>query len=112
MLDFLKRDKVQDPFGGDDLYDGESRFAGKGPKIALAASIVLFLALAGGIAAIVMTGKTTPPPVAGSLSDIEVVDEPAPAASPAAPAAAPAKTAQAPTAPDARSASPAPSASR
>ncbi|MHB1205490.1 MAG: divergent polysaccharide deacetylase family protein [Rhodospirillaceae bacterium] len=104
MLDFLKRDKVQDPFGGDDLYDGESRFAGKGPKIALAASIVLFLALAGGIAAIVMTGKTTPPPVAGSLSDIEVVDEPAPAASPAAPAAAPAKTAQAPTAPDATAA--------
>jgi polysaccharide deacetylase 2 family uncharacterized protein YibQ len=91
VLDFLKRDKVKDPFGGDDLYDGESRFAGKGPKIALAASVVLFIALAGGVAAIVMTGKTTPPPVMGMLSDIEVVDEPAGAASP--PPAAAGKTA-------------------
>lgn len=90
MLNFLKREQPKDPFGGgDDDFEGESRFAGKGPKIALAASGVLFLILAGGIAAIVMTGEVAPPPVTGSFADIEVVDEPAPMAT-AAPAAAPA----------------------
>lgn len=108
MLNFLKRDQAKDPFGGDDMFEAESRFAGKGPKIALAASGVMFLALAGGIAAVILTGKTPPPPVMGSLTDIEVVDEPAPAASaapaapttPAAPATpAPTQTAQATKAP-------------
>lgn len=80
MLNFLKRDQAKDPFGGDDMFEAESRFAGKGPKIALAASVVMFLGLAGTIATIVMTGKVEPPPVAGSFADIEVVDEPAPAA--------------------------------
>ena len=75
MLDFLKRDQAKDPFGGDDLFDGESRFAGKGPKIALAASIVMFLLLAGGVTTVILTGKTPPPPVMGSLADIEVVDD-------------------------------------
>ncbi len=89
MLNFLKRGgQAKDPFSGDgdDMFDAESRFAGKGPKIALAASVVLFLMLAGGIAAIIMTGKDTPPPVTGSFADIEVVDEPEPAATAAAPA--------------------------
>ncbi len=103
MLNFLKRDQAKDPFGGDDMYEGESRFAGKGPKIALAASVVLFLVLAGGIAAIVMTGKTTPPPVMGSFADIEVVDEPATATA-AAPEAAPVPGAPAPKAADATAA--------
>ncbi len=95
MLNFLKRDQAKDPFGGDDMFEAESRFAGKGPKIALAASALMFLALAGGIAAIILTGETTPPPVMGSLSDIEIVDEPAPASTPPVGAAVPAQTAQA-----------------
>ena len=99
MLNFLKRDQAKDPFGGDDMFEPESRFAGKGPKIALAASGVMFLALAGGIAAVILTGETPPPPVMGSLSDIEIVDEPAPASAPPTGAAAPAQTAQATKAP-------------
>ncbi len=82
LRNLFRRDTVQDPFGGDDMYDGESRFAGKGPKIALAASGVLFIALIGGVAAIVMTQEQVAPPVLGSLADLEVVEdtEPAPAA--------------------------------
>lgn len=97
LLDMLRRDKVKDPFGGDDLFDGESRFAGQGPKIALIASGVLFLALIGGAAAILMTGDSSAPvAVTGSLTDIEVVEdeaEPAPAAPAAAPGAPPDATA-------------------
>lgn len=103
MLNFLKREQPKDPFGGgDDDFEGESRFAGKGPKIALAASGVLFLLLAGGVAAIVMTNEVVPPPVTGSFADIEVVDEAAPpaAAPAAAPGAPPAKTADATAATD------------
>lgn len=103
MLNFLKRDQAKDPFGGDDMFEAESRFAGKGPKIALAASAVLFLILAGGVAAIVMTGKAVPPPVTGSFTDIEVVDETTPAAAAAAeaaPGAPAAKTADATAATD------------
>lgn len=105
MLNFLKREQPKDPFGGgDDDFEGESRFAGKGPKIALAASGVLFLVLAGGVAAIFMTGEVPPPPVTGSFADIEVVDEPAPApvaaAPEAKPGAPPAKTADATAATD------------
>jgi polysaccharide deacetylase 2 family uncharacterized protein YibQ len=92
LLDRFRRNKVQDAFGGDDLFDGESRFAGQGPKIALIASGVLFLALLGGAVAIFMTGDSSAPvAVTGSLADIEVVEdvEPDPAAAPAAtPAAA------------------------
>lgn len=64
--DLFRRDKVKDPFGGDDLYDGESRLAGKGPTIALAASGALFLLLGGCIAAIFVTSEETivAPPVA------------------------------------------------
>jgi uncharacterized protein len=78
LLEFLKRDQVKDPFGGDESFEGESRFAGKGPKIALAVSGVMFVILAGGIAAIVLTGKAPPPPMMGSLSDVEVVEDTAP----------------------------------
>jgi polysaccharide deacetylase 2 family uncharacterized protein YibQ len=98
LLDRFRRNKVQDPFGGDDLFDGESRFAGQGPKIALIASGVLFLALVGGAAAIFITGdSTTPVAVTGSLADLEVVEDAEPAApaaaAPGAPAPAPDATA-------------------
>ena len=75
--DLFRRDKVKDPFGGDDLYDGESRLAGKGPKIALAASGALFLLLGGGIAAIFVTSEETivAPLVAGSFADLEIAED-------------------------------------
>jgi len=95
LRDLFRRNTVNDPFGGDDGFDGESRFAGQGPKIALIASGVLFLVLVGGGAAILMTGdeNAATPPIAGSLADLEVVeDEDAPAPPPAQ-AAAPAATA-------------------
>jgi hypothetical protein len=59
LLKLLRRDQVKDPFGGEDGFDGESRFAGKGPKIALIASAVLFVALIGFVVTVVMTGDKT-----------------------------------------------------
>ncbi len=100
------RKKVKDPFGEDNLFAIGSRFAGKGPKIALAASGMLFVVLVGGIAAIVVTGDAAPPgpPVAGSLANLVVVDDDAD--EPAAPtAAAPVAAAPKPaTVPDATAA--------
>jgi polysaccharide deacetylase 2 family uncharacterized protein YibQ len=96
LRDFFRRDTVKDPFGGEDGFDGESRFAGQGPKIALIASGAMFIALMGGVAAVVLTGEEVPPPVTGSLADLEIVeDEAAPAApaTPGAPAVAPDATA-------------------
>ena len=92
LADIFRRDKVQDPFGGDDGFDGESRFAGQGPKIALIASGVLFLLLVGGVAAVVMTGDeaATTQTVGGNFADLQVVDEtgtPVPAVEAGAPAA-------------------------
>ena len=87
LRNLFRRDTVQDPFGGDDMYDGESRFAGKGPKIALAASGLLFVALIGGVVAVVMTQEETAPPVLGSLSDLEVVEDTESAPTAAAPEA-------------------------
>jgi polysaccharide deacetylase 2 family uncharacterized protein YibQ len=90
LLDRFRREKVKDPFGGDDLFDGESRFAGQGPKIALIASAVMFLILIGGVTAIVMTGdKNVAPPVMGSLADLEIVDDTAAPAAEGAPAGPP-----------------------
>jgi polysaccharide deacetylase 2 family uncharacterized protein YibQ len=89
----FRRDKVKDPFGGDELFDGgESRFAGQGPKLALIASGVMLLTLVGGGAAIFLTSDpaAAPQAVVGSLSDLEVVeDDVADTAAPATPAAAP-----------------------
>ena len=82
LLNFLRRDRVQDPFGGDDLFDGESRLAGKGPKIALAASGALFLLLVGAIGLIIATGDETVAPVGGSFADLEIEDGIDPAAVP------------------------------
>ncbi len=88
LADLFRRDTVKDPFGGEDGFDGESRFAGKGPKIALAASGALFLLLVGGVTAVVLTGEDAPPPpVLGSLSDLQVVEDTAEAPHEAAPAA-------------------------
>ena len=97
LLNVLRRDKAQDPFGGEDLFDGESALAGKGPKIALIASGVLFLALAGGIATIILTGDKTAatPAVGGMLTDLKV-EEDVPAEAPHAVAA---NTPTAPAAP-------------
>ncbi len=99
----FRRDTVKDPFGGDDMDDGESRFAGKGPKIALAASGLLFVLLIGGVAAIVMTGdKNVAPPVTGSFADLQVEEDttvPA-AATPANAAATPAVVADSTAATD------------
>ena len=101
LLNVLRRDKAKDPFGGDDLFDGESSLAGKGPKIALIASGVLFLALAGGIATIILTGDKPAPTAAagGMLADLKV-EEDAPAE------AAPAVAANTPNAPAAPSVAP------
>ena len=99
--DLFGRDTPKDPFGGDDSYDGESRFAGKGPKIALAASGVLFLVLIGGVAAIIMTGdNTVAPPVTGSFADLQVEEDTAAPAAPAAGAPAPAVVADSTAATD------------
>lgn len=105
LLNVLRRDKARDPFGGDDSFDGESALAGKGPKIALIASGVLFLALVGGIATIVLIGDKPAPTAAvgGMLTDLKV-EEDVPADAPAA-VAAHAPPANAPaTAPDATAA--------
>ena len=99
----FRRDKVKDPFGGEDLNDGESRFAGKGPKIALAASGMMFLLLMGGVGAIIATHEEPEgPPVLGSFADLEIAEDvapPAPVAAPTAPPAAAPKKAPAPAAP-------------
>lgn len=78
LMDFLHRNRAMDPFGGDDSFDDESSFAGKGPKIVLAASGVVFLGVVGFIAYVVMTGETQDagPPMAGSFADLEIVEEP------------------------------------
>ncbi len=95
LFKMFRRDPVQDPFGGDDLfdgesYDGESRFAGKGPKIALIASGAMFVALIGGLGYVVATQDPTAAsiPVTGSLSGLEIVEDDSEPAAPAAVAAA------------------------
>ncbi len=84
LFDRFRKDTVNDPFGGDgDFYDEEeSRFAGKGPKIALAASGVTFAAVVGFIAYVLLSAPETEvaAPVVGSFADLEIVDEPADAA--------------------------------
>jgi polysaccharide deacetylase 2 family uncharacterized protein YibQ len=101
LRDLFRRDQPKDPFGGDDMYDGESRFAGKGPKIALAASGLLFVTLIGGVAAIVLTQEgDVAPPVMGSLADLEIVDDIAPTAPAEAAPAAPAVVADSTAATD------------
>ncbi len=79
----LRRDKVQDPFGGDDDdFGDESGFSLSGPKLALGASGLLFVLLIGGVATVVLTGEApdTPPPVMGSFADLEIVEEAEPTA--------------------------------
>ncbi len=75
--DLFRRNTVNDPFGGEDGFDGESRFAGQGPKIAMIASGVMFLLLVGGVAAVVLTGDeaATTQTVGGSFADLEIEDE-------------------------------------
>lgn len=85
LLSFLRRDTAKDPFGGDDdddFYDGESSLSEQGPKIALAASGLLFAVVVGFIAYALLTGENEAPAPAmmGSLADLEVVEEEPPAA--------------------------------
>ena len=107
LLNVLRRDKARDPFGGDDSFDdGESAFAGKGPKIALVASGVLFLALAGGIATIILTGDKPAPTAAvgGMLADLKVEEDVPAEATPAVAANTPNAPAAPVVAPDATAA--------
>ena len=58
LLNGLRRDKVQDPFGrDDDDFGGDSGFAVSEPKLALAVSGFLFVLLIGGVAAVIVTGQ-------------------------------------------------------
>lgn len=96
LFDRFRKDTVNDPFGGDgDFYDEEeSRFAGKGPKIALAASGVTFAAVVGFIAYVLLSAPETEvaAPVVGSFADLEIVDEPTDATPPPAAGAPPPAT--------------------
>ena len=95
LFDRFRKDTVSDPFGGDGddgfYEDEESRFSGKGPKIAVAASGVVFAGVVGFIAYVLLTSPETPvaAPVTGSFADLEIVDEPAPAPAAATPNAPP-----------------------
>lgn len=85
LLSRLRRNKVQDPFGGDDdELGGESGFAISGPQIALGVSGLLFLLLIGGVVAVVMTGEPPNRPAAmtGSFADLEIVEVEEPLAEP------------------------------
>jgi hypothetical protein len=74
---FQREPKAMDAFGGDDLFDGDAKPASMGPKIALAISGMLFLALAGLVTAVVMTGDDAVS-TSGSLAGLEIVEEPSP----------------------------------
>ncbi|MBL8643287.1 MAG: divergent polysaccharide deacetylase family protein, partial [Rhodospirillaceae bacterium] len=79
----LRREpKAMDAFGGDDLFDGEGEEEGAknlGPKIALAVSGVMLLALVSLVVTVVMTGDEEAP-TGGSLADIQIEEEPDPTA--------------------------------
>ena len=98
LLNVLRRDKAKDPFGGDDLFDGESSLAGKGPKIALVASGVLFLILAAGVTTIILTGdkNAATPAAGGMLTDLKVEEDVPAEAAPAVAANAASAPANAP----------------
>ncbi|MDX2225306.1 MAG: divergent polysaccharide deacetylase family protein [Rhodospirillaceae bacterium] len=66
----------RDPFSGEDLFDGEPRESNMGPKIALATSGVLLIALVGLVATVMMSGGEAPQPVLGSLAELQVEEEP------------------------------------
>ncbi len=74
---FQRKSKAMDAFGGDDLFDGNGDAEEKnlGPKIALAVSGVMLLALASLIAAVVMTSDEGASS-GGSLADVQVEQEP------------------------------------
>lgn len=82
LFDRFRKDSVKDPFGGDDdddFYDDDedSRLAGSGPKIALAASALVFTGVVGFIGYVLMTSAPPTPtaPVAGDFADLEIVEE-------------------------------------
>ncbi len=78
---FQRKSKTMDAFGGDDLFDGngDSEEKNLGPKIALAVSGVMFLALASLIGAVVMTGDESASS-GGSLANLQVEEEADPTA--------------------------------
>lgn len=76
VLRLIKREpETRDAFGGDDLFDGDSKPSSMGPKIALAASGAMFLGVVGMIGTLMMGGEETEPTTTmGSLADLEVED--------------------------------------
>ncbi|MBL8628997.1 MAG: divergent polysaccharide deacetylase family protein [Rhodospirillaceae bacterium] len=78
---FQRKSKAMDAFGGDDLFDGDGEPQEKnlGPKIALAVSGVMLLALVSLVGAIMMTSDQTATS-GGSLADLQVEEEPDPTA--------------------------------
>lgn len=74
ILRLIKREpEARDAFGGDDLFDGDSKPSGMGPKIALAASGVMLMMLIGLIGVFLFSGDDIEPePIGGSLSDLEI----------------------------------------
>lgn len=83
LFDRFRKDTVKDPFGGDDdgfYEEEESRLSGAGPKIALAASGLVFAGVVGFIAYVLLTAPEVPvaAPITGSFADLEIVDDPLP----------------------------------
>jgi polysaccharide deacetylase 2 family uncharacterized protein YibQ len=80
---FRREPKAMDAFGGDDLFDGDGEEGedgrNLGPKIALAVSGVMLLALVSLVGAIVMTGDESVSS-GGSLADIQIEEDPDPTA--------------------------------
>ncbi len=69
--------EARDAFGGEDLFDGDSKPSGMGPKIALAASGVLFLSLLGLVGAFIFGGEEVEPAgVVGTLADLQMEEDP------------------------------------
>lgn len=74
----LRREpKAMDAFGGDDLFDGDGEDKPNlGPKIAMAVSGVMLLALASLVVVMVMTGDKEAAQTGGSLAGLELEEEP------------------------------------
>lgn len=77
VLRLIKREpEARDAFGGDDLFDGDSKPSSMGPKIALAASGAMLLGLLGFVGTLVMSGDDAEPTTSmGSLAELEMEDD-------------------------------------
>lgn len=77
VLRLIKREpEARDAFGGEELFDGDSRPSGMGPKIALAASGAMFLALIGLVGTFLMSAdEVEPASGGGSLADLQLEED-------------------------------------